>query len=67
MHVVLSGGASRTLDGRIARIGHNVHSRSTAEPIPVIDLDVTLDSSDANLKPGRSVRVDIPLHKERAA
>lgn len=66
VHVVLSGGASRTLDGRIARIGHNVHSRSTAEPIPVIDLDVTLDASDPNLKPGRSVRVDIPLHTERA-
>ncbi|MDO1529196.1 HlyD family efflux transporter periplasmic adaptor subunit [Fulvimonas sp. R45] len=61
VQVVLSGGASRTLDGHIADIGRNVHSRSAAEPIPVVDLDVKLDSSDAGLKPGRSARVDIPL------
>jgi multidrug resistance efflux pump len=60
VQVVLSGGASRTLDGHVAAIGRNVHSRSAAEPIPVVDLDVKLDSSDPGLKPGRSARVDIP-------
>jgi multidrug resistance efflux pump len=60
VQVVLSGGASRTLDGHVAAIGRNVHSRSAAEPIPVVDLDVKLDASDPGLKPGRSARVDIP-------
>lgn len=67
VQVVLSGGASRTLDGRIAGIGRNVHSRSAAEPIPVVDLDVRLDQADAGLKPGRSARVDIPVHRGDAA
>jgi len=67
VQVVLSGGASRTLDGHVAAIGRNVHSRSAAEPIPVVNLDVELDSSDAGLKPGRSARVDIPVSAGGAA
>lgn len=67
VQVVLSGGASRTLDGHVAAIGRNVHSRSAAEPIPVVDLDVKLDSSDPGLKPGRSARVDIPAPPGGAA
>ncbi|HET7664334.1 MAG TPA: HlyD family efflux transporter periplasmic adaptor subunit [Rhodanobacteraceae bacterium] len=60
VRVVLSGGAGRTLDGHIARIGQNVHSKSGAEPIPVVSLQITLDKHERDLKPGRSVRVDIP-------
>ncbi len=60
VRVVLSGGSSRTLDGHIAAIGRNVHSKSGSEPVPVIDLDIALDKSGVSLRPGRSVRVDIP-------
>jgi multidrug resistance efflux pump len=60
VRVVLSGGTGRTLDGHIARIGQNVHSKSGAEPIPVVSLQITLDKHERDLKPGRSVRVDIP-------
>ncbi len=60
VQVVLSGGTGRSLDGHIARIGQNVHSKSGAEPIPVVSLMVTLDKHERKLKPGRSVRVDIP-------
>ncbi|HET6586585.1 MAG TPA: HlyD family efflux transporter periplasmic adaptor subunit [Oleiagrimonas sp.] len=60
VQVVLSGGTGRSLDGHITRIGQNVHSKSGAEPIPVVSLQVTLDKHERDLKPGRSVRVDIP-------
>lgn len=64
VRVVLSGGSSRTLDGHIAAIGRNVHSKSGSEPVPVIDLDIALDQSGVSLRPGRSVRVDIPPTQE---
>lgn len=59
VQVILSGGASRTVDGHIAGIGRNVHSKSDAEPEPVVDLKVSLDDDPGGIKPGRSVRVDI--------
>lgn len=63
VQVVLSGGAGRMLDGHVTRISQNVHSKSGAEPIPVVTMLVTLDKHDRDLKPGRSVRVDIPPAK----
>lgn len=60
VQVVLSGGASRTLDGHIARIGKSVHSKSNAKPIPVVKLLVTFAKATPQLKPGRSVSVVIP-------
>lgn len=67
VQVVLSGGTGRTLDGHVVRIGQNVHSKSGAEPVPVVDLHIALDERDDSLKPGRSVRVDIPPAKEAPA
>ncbi len=64
VRVVLTGGASRTLIGHITRIGQTVHSKSRVQPVPVIDLHVTLDGSVHGLKPGQPVRVDITAHPQ---
>lgn len=58
--VTLSGGIARELPGHVADIGRSVHSRSRAEPEPVIDLDIRLDADDLDgLKPGQQVQVTI--------
>lgn len=58
--VTLSGGIGRQLDGRIQSIGRSVHSKSRAEPIPVIELDISLDKDELDgLKPGQPVQVII--------
>lgn len=67
VQVILSGGGSRTFDGHIAAVGHNVHSQSNAEPVPVVDLVVKFDGHPTGLKPGRSVSVDIPVKAEVAS
>lgn len=59
VRVILSGGGGRTFDGHIARIGRNVHSKSDAEPEPVVDLTVAFQGDPSRLRPGRSVSVDI--------
>ncbi len=65
--VTLSGGISRQIDGRIHAIGRSVHSKSRAEPIPVIDLDISLDESAMQgLKPGQPVQVTIRPAEEQA-
>ena len=58
--VTLSGGIGRQIDGTIHSIGHSVHSKSRAEPVPVIDLDISLDKAELEgLKPGQPVQVTI--------
>ncbi|NII12264.1 HlyD family efflux transporter periplasmic adaptor subunit [Oleiagrimonas sp. C23AA] len=58
--VVLAGGSGRHLDGHIQSIGHSVHSKSRAEPVPVVDLDINLDhAKGVKLKPGQPVQVEI--------
>jgi multidrug resistance efflux pump len=57
--VVLTGGGNRILTGRIAQIGTTVHSESRVQPVPVVDLQITLDAHAAKLKPGQPVQVDI--------
>lgn len=60
VRVVIAGGGDRSLGGRIAEIGGNVHSKSRVEAVPVVDLVVQLDDSKLALKPGQSVRVEMP-------
>jgi hypothetical protein len=36
-----------------------VHSESRVQPVPVVDLRITLDAHAAKLKPGQPVQVDI--------
>ncbi len=67
VQVILSGGGSRTLDAHIAKIGRNVHSKSDAEPEPVVSIVVAFDTTSTELRPGRSVRVDIPPAQENAS
>jgi multidrug resistance efflux pump len=60
VRVVIAGGGDRSMEGTIAEVGDVVHSKSRVEALPVIDLVVRLDSTQFKLKPGQSVRVDIP-------
>lgn len=58
--VTLSGGIGRQIDGVVHSIGHSVHSKSRAEPVPVIDLDISLEQRELDgLKPGQPVQVSI--------
>lgn len=59
VRVVLTGGGNRVLGGKIARIGNTVHSESRVQPVPVVDLRITLNAGRAKLKPGQPVRVEI--------
>ncbi|WP_246064698.1 HlyD family efflux transporter periplasmic adaptor subunit [Pseudoluteimonas lycopersici] len=59
---VVLGGAGRRVAGTISGVGNSVHSKSRAENIPVVDLDIELASLDGlSLKPGQPVRVEIPV------
>lgn len=64
VRVQLTGGASQTFNGHIAEVGHSVHSKSGAEPIPVIDLRIDLDDRGAKLRPGQPVSVEILAKKD---
>lgn len=65
--VNVEGGAVPTLTGKVKAIGRVVRSRSRVNPVPVVDVDIQLDTLPAGtkLKPGQPVRVD--LHTEPAA
>lgn len=67
VRVVLSGGTSRTLGGHIASVGRNVHSKSNAQPEPVVTLKIAFDGKPSGLKPGRAVSVDIPTGHGKAS
>jgi multidrug resistance efflux pump len=49
VRVVLAGGASRAIGGRIEGIGDSVHSKSRVEPVPVVDLNIHLDPTNVAL------------------
>lgn len=59
--VNVEGGAVPTLSGAIVELGRAVRSRSRANPIPVVDVDIELRDvpAGAKLKPGQPVRVDL--------
>jgi multidrug resistance efflux pump len=61
VQVQVAGGGRQRLDGTVAAIGNNVHSKSRVEPIPVVDVLIRLQGDrHAGLKPGQSVQVAIP-------
>ena len=65
VQVQIAGGGRRRLEGTVAEIGNNVHSKSRVEAIPVIDVLIELkDGRQAGLKPGQSVQVAIPPARE---
>lgn len=59
--VTLEGGAATAMSGEVQEIGRVVRSRSSANPIPVVDVLVQLAElpSAAKLKPGQPVRVEL--------
>jgi hypothetical protein len=59
VRITLEGGSGQTLTGHVEDIGIGVHSKSKVEPVPVVDLHVTLDANGPVLKPGQPVQVEI--------
>lgn len=59
VRVVVEGGAGIAVDGKVASIGRAVRSKSRVQPVPVLDVEVTLEDPAASLKPGQAVRLDI--------
>ena len=59
--IQIEGGTCRVLGGRIAHSGGAVRSRSRANPVPVVDVEVAIDSvpEEMRLKPGLPVRVQV--------
>jgi len=61
VRVVIEGGAGSALRGKIVQVGRAVRSKSRAQPIPVLDVEVELSDRDAKLRPGQPVSVELPL------
>jgi len=59
VRVSIEGGAGLALRGTIASVGRTVRSKSRVQPVPVVDVVVALERSDASLKPGQPVRVEV--------
>ena len=57
VRVVLSGGAGHDINGTVREIGHNVHSKSRVDAIPVVDVIIQLAATVVKLKPGQPVQV----------
>lgn len=64
---VVAEGSGVVLDGHIADIGRVVRSKSRVQPVPVVDLRVELERSDAKLKPGQGVRVELSPGRTEAS
>ncbi len=56
--IVVEGGGGSAHRGKVAAIGLAVRSKSQVQPVPVLDLEITLDDQ-ARLRPGQSVRVEL--------
>jgi multidrug resistance efflux pump len=54
-------GGGQQVDGRVLEIGRIVRSKSRNQPLPVVDLRIQLLTVPDGLKPGQSVRVDLPV------
>lgn len=55
----IEGGNGSVYAGTVQRIGRTVRSKSQVQPIPIVDVDIALDASNARLKPGQPVRVEL--------
>ena len=65
VRVMLEGGSGRSFEGRVEDIGISVHSKSRVEPVPVVDLRISIDAVANALKPGQPVRVEISPHAKK--
>lgn len=57
--ISLQGGARETLEGRVVRLGSTVRSRSRLQPVPVVDVEIELDSRPEGLRPGQAVQIEL--------
>ncbi|MBB4131818.1 HlyD family secretion protein [Xanthomonas sp. 3075] len=57
--IIVEGGGGSVHRGTVTAIGRAVHSKSQVQPIPVLDLEITLDAPATHLRPGQSVRVEL--------
>ncbi|MEP6483998.1 MAG: HlyD family efflux transporter periplasmic adaptor subunit [Rudaea sp.] len=65
VRIVLEGGTGLTLSGKIDDVGASVHSKSRVEPVPVVDLRITLDPTAITFKTGQPVRVEIVQNAQK--
>lgn len=59
-------GSGAVFPARIAGIGRAVRSKSSVQPVPVLDVEITLDKPDPRLKPGMTVRLEVDAAKDPA-
>lgn len=59
--VVIEGGAGTALRGKVSQVGRTVRSKSRVQPVPVLDVEITLTDRDAKLKPGQPVSVEVTV------
>ncbi|MCK7592383.1 HlyD family secretion protein [Pseudomarimonas salicorniae] len=59
-------GSGASLVGSLARIGQTVRSRSRLQPVPVVELLITVEGDLGRLKPGQAVRVELDVQEEGA-
>lgn len=62
--VRVEGGAGRQIDARVTRIGTAVRNKSRRQPIPVIDVELSLEGDTAGLRPGQAVGVELEATEE---
>lgn len=60
-------GATTRIQGKVVEVGRAYRSKSSNEPINVLDVMIGLDPTEEKLKPGASVRVRLTLDKEKRA
>lgn len=59
--IVVEGGGGSVHRGTVAAVGRAVRSKSQVQPIPVLDLEITLDDAARRLRPGQAVRVELAV------
>ena len=57
----VEGGAGERFEGSVVRVSDAVRSRSAAQPVPVVDLQVDFAALPEGLRPGQPVRVTLEV------
>ncbi|TDK23843.1 HlyD family efflux transporter periplasmic adaptor subunit [Luteimonas aestuarii] len=64
--IVVEGGGGSVHRGTVTSIGRTVRSKSQVQPIPVVDVEITLDDKAVRLRPGQAVRVELTVPEQTA-
>lgn len=65
--IVVEGGGGSAHRGTVAAIGRTVRSKSQVQPIPIVDVEITLDDQAVRLRPGQAVRVELSVPEQAGA